>query len=77
MDHSSTRQTTPVAHSAYSLPIVEALVRYMHVVAGFPVKSTWLRENKKENFATWPGLTYFNVEKYCPHAVETIKGNMV
>ena len=29
------------------------------------------------NFETWPGLTYTNAAKYCPHAVETIKGHMV
>ena len=28
----------------YELPIVEALVQYMHTAAGFPLKSTWLRE---------------------------------
>ena len=39
-DHTSTRQTIPAAHSTYSLPSVEALVRYMHVAAGLPVKST-------------------------------------
>ena len=76
-DHTSTRQTIPAAHSTYSLPSVEALVRYMHVAAGLPVKSTWLRAVKKGNFATCPGLTYSNAAKYFPHAVETIKGNMV
>ena len=76
-DHTSKRQTTPAAHSAYDLPRVEAIVQYMHVVEGFSFKSTWLREIRKGNFATWPGLTYSNAEKYCPHAVETIKGHMV
>ena len=49
----------------------------MHVTAGFPVKSTWLRVMNKGNFATWPGLTYSNAAKYCPRAVEAIKGHMV
>ena len=49
----------------------------MHAAAGLPVKYTRLKEIKKGNFATWPGLPYSNAEKYCPHAVETIKGHMV
>ena len=67
----------PAAHIAYNLPSVESLVRYMHVAAGFPVKSTYLKAIKKGNFATWPVLTYSSVEEYCPHAVETIKEHMV
>ena len=77
MDHTSTRQAIPAAHSVYDLPSVEALVRYMHAAAGFPVRYTWIRSIQKRNFATWPGLTYYNAAKYCPCAVETIKGHMV
>ena len=76
-DYTTTIPTTPAVHSAYDLPSVEALLRYMHASAGLPVKYTWLKAIKKEKFATWPGLTYSNTEKYCPHAVETIKGHMV
>ena len=68
-DYTTTSPTTPAAHSAYKLPSVEALVRYMHAASGFPVKSTWLKAIKKGNFVTWPGLTYSNTEKYCRHAV--------
>ena len=50
MYHTSTRQTTPAAHSAYNLPSVESLVRYMHATAGLPVKSTWIRAIKKGFF---------------------------
>ena len=39
-DYTTIIQKTPAAHSAYDLPSVEALVRYMHVAAGFQVKST-------------------------------------
>ena len=58
MQHTPKRQTTPSEYSVYDLTSVEALVRYMHVVSGLPVKSTWLRAIKKGNFETWPGLTY-------------------
>ena len=77
MHHTSKSQRTPSAHSAYNLPSVEELVRYMHAASGIPVKSTWLRAIKKVNFETWPGLTYSNAENYCPHSLETIKGHMV
>ena len=59
------------------MPSIEALVRYIHAVAGFPVKSTWLKSIKKWDFDSWPGLTYTNADKYCPHSVMTIKGHMV
>jgi len=65
------------AYSAYDLPSVEALVRYLHAAAGFPVKSTWLKAIKAGNFASWPGLTFENASKYCPTAEETILGHLV
>ena len=64
-------------HSVYYITIVEALVRYLHAATGLPVNSTWLRSIKAVNFETWPGLTYSNASKYCPHDVETLKGHMV
>ena len=66
-----------VAYSAYDLPSVEALVRYFHAAAGFPVRSTWLDAVKSVNYASWPGLTINNARKYCPSANETILGNLV
>ena len=50
-------KTTILAYSAYDIPSVEALVRYMHAASGFPVKSMWLREIKRGDFEMWPGLT--------------------
>ena len=49
----------------------------MRAASGFPVKSTWLKAIKKGNFESWPGLTYNNADKYCPHSVETLKVHMV
>ena len=65
------------AYSAYDLPSVEALVRYLHTVDGFPVRHTWLRAIKAGNYASWPGLTYQNAAKYCPDADETLRRHMV
>ena len=70
-------QEGPEANSVYDLPSVEALVRYMHAAAGFPVKSTWIKAIKHGNYNSCPGLTYNNVAKYCPQSVETIRGHMV
>ena len=65
------------AFSAYDLPSVEALVKYFHAAAGFPVRDTWIKAIKNGNYASWPGLTYNNAKKYCPSADETIKGHLV
>ena len=59
------------------LPSVEALIRYFHAAAGFPVRDTWLRAIKTGNFTSWPVLTYQNATKYCPTSKETIKGHIV
>ena len=63
--------------SAYDLPSVEALVKYFHAAAGFPVKDTWLKAIKNGNYESWPGLTYQNARKYCPSADDTLKGHLV
>jgi hypothetical protein len=65
------------AFSAYDLPSVNALVRYFHAAAGFPVRDTWLKAIKAGNFKSWPGLTLQNASKYCPSTIETLKGHMV
>ena len=44
--YTTTSQKGPEANSVYDLPSVDALVRYMHAAAGFPVKSTWLKAIK-------------------------------
>ena len=49
----------------------------MHAAAGFPVKTTCIKSIKHGNFDAWPGLTYNNAAKYCPHSVETLEGHML
>ena len=41
--YTTKNQKIPEERSVYDLPRVEALVRYMHAAAGFPVKSAWLK----------------------------------
>ena len=48
---------TLAANNASDIPSVKALVRFLHVAAGFPVNSTWLAAIKAGNYATWPGFT--------------------
>ena len=48
------QQSTLKASSAYYLPSVEALIRYFHAEAGFPVRDTLLKSIKAGNFYSWP-----------------------
>ena len=63
----------PTALNAHDLPSVGALVRYLHAATGFPVKSTWFAAIKSVSYASWPGLTYANANKYCPVSIETLQ----
>ena len=54
--YTTTSQNRPEVSNVYYLPSMEALVRYMHAAAGFPVRSTWLKAIKNGNFNSWPGL---------------------
>ena len=66
----------PTALNAHDLISVGALVHYLYVATGLPVKSTWLTEIKAGDYASWPGLTYSNDYKYCPNSVESLQGHL-
>ena len=51
MPHDENR-TTLEAYSAYDVPSVEALIRYFHVAAGYPARSTWLKTIGAGNYST-------------------------
>ena len=70
-------RTTLEAYIAYDLPTVEALIRYFHAAAGYPVRSTWLTAISAGNYSSWPWLTLTNATKYCPSATATIMGHLV
>ena len=60
----------------FELPLTENKIKYMHASAGFPVKETWMRAVRAENYAMWPGLSVKSIRKKCPDdAEETIKGH--
>ena len=60
------------SYSAYDLPSIEALVRYFHAAAIFPVRTTWLKTIKMGIYHTWTGLTLDNTTAYFPSADENI-----
>ena len=68
---------TLLVYSAYDLPSVAALKRYLHAAAGYPVQSTWLKAISAGNYSSWPGLTLANATKYCPSSAATIMGHLV
>ena len=76
MPHTAQR-TTLEAYSTYDLPSVEALIRYFHTAAGYPVRSTWLKAISSGNYSSWPGLPLANSTKYCPSDAATIMGHLV
>ena len=65
----------PTSNNAYDLPSVQALVRFLHDVAGFSVKSTWIVANREGNYATWKSLTYENAKTYHPTTAKTLNGH--
>ena len=72
-----TMHTSLQSFSAYDLPSVEALVRYFHAAAGFPVRDTYIKAIQAGKSKSWPGLTLQNATKYFPTSKETMKGHMV
>ena len=68
---------TLAAYSAYDLPSVAALIRYLHAAAGYPIQSTWLKAIGTGNYSSWPGLTLANATKYFLSADATIMGHLV
>jgi hypothetical protein len=68
--------STPYNLQTLDLPSIGALVSFYHVCLGFPVKQTRLDAIKAGNCNTFNGLTYSNVESYCPNSDKTILGHL-
>ena len=51
------------------------IIRFLHTVAGFPMKATWTKAIKVGNHATRQGLMIKAVQKYFPESEETTKGH--
>ena len=73
----NSKQATLAAYSAYDLPSVADLIKYVHAEAGYPVRSTWLKSIGAGKYSSLPGLTLTNATKYCPSAESTIMRHLV
>ena len=70
------RKSLRQANSVYDLPSTEQAIKWMHLVCGYSVKSTWLKIIKAGNYIGWPMLTERNANKYYPETSKTSKGHM-
>ena len=71
------RNSTEHHRKAYDLPSTKALIEYLHLTIGSPVKSTLQTAVARGNFRSFPGLTPTNIARYCPDkATPTIMGHM-
>lgn len=59
------------AMSMYGLPSTKEVVRFLHVILGFPTKATFLTTAWDGNLITFPGLTPENIAKHFPEYDET------
>ncbi len=64
------------ANAIFDLPNTRHSLLYYHVLAGFPVKDTFLDAVWAGNYATWPGLTTTLIAKHFPNLEEIQKGHM-
>ena len=79
-DHPSIKTYSKPVHvplNAHDLQSIQALVIYLHVDTGFPVKSTWLTAIKSGKFTSWSGLAYVNASKYFPVSVDSIQCHLI
>jgi hypothetical protein len=67
--------TEAVQSVVYELEMQPELVQYLHALAGFPTKPTWLKAIKNKQFASLLGLTTEAVRRHFPHSDETHKGH--
>ena len=77
MDHLQLIPMTEVANNAYTMTLKRSLVNCYHQCIFCPPKKTLLKDIAKNQFTTWPGLTYAAVQKCLPNAAPpTEKGHM-
>ena len=57
------KQATLAAYSAYDLPSVAALIRYFHAAEVYPVRSTWLKSNRRWKLIIVEGVIYLQISE--------------
>lgn len=67
---------TFTAANAYEIPAVPKLIQYLHAIAGFPTKRTWIKAIKNNFFLTWPGLTTNRITKHLKPNKYTTLGHL-
>jgi hypothetical protein len=55
---------------------IKDAISYLQGAIYLPVKTTLIQAIKNGNFATWPGLTTYNVNKHYESTIATAKGHM-
>ena len=53
-----------IINTAYELPRMESVVRYLHAAVGFPTKARWLKSICNGNYLTWLLITLDNVNTH-------------
>ena len=65
-----------IINTAYELPRMESVVRYLHAAVGLPTKTKWLKSIYNGNYLTWLLITLDNVNTHFLELEETQKGHM-
>jgi hypothetical protein len=73
---SNIQGATERANAIFELPSTRQTILYHHVLAGFPVKETFLNAVRAGNYAKWPGLNIVALHKYFPNLDKTQKRHM-
>jgi hypothetical protein len=63
-------------NNVYDLPTTPQTILYLNAAAGYPVKDTWIKAIKHNNFITWPGLMPEAARINYPNSNKTQKGHM-
>jgi hypothetical protein len=64
------------ANAIFDLPNNRQTLQYLHALAGFPVKETFLVAVRAGNYATWPGLMTTLIPIHFLDSDKTQKGHM-
>ena len=68
--------TTEALNNVYELPNIEPAIRYLHGVADFPTKATWLKAIRNGSYLSCPLVNINIVNKNFPDSEETQTGHM-
>jgi len=63
-------------NNVYDIPSIKPAIRYLHIAAGSPTKTTWFKAIRNYHYNIQPLLTIKNVNKYFPESEETQQGHM-